>query len=393
MTEVILVVTRKLRAYAILMYAILFTLAGSPGIQVSIDGQCSSVTTTGPFEETVVWTDSFEDRSNIYIPDGGLVGVDVADGEVRLLPGYDRGWLASSVIVCPSGSHYDLIVLEVQTPGDSYLEISVLNALRAPSEIGFANETIPPFVRQKTTTLSISNLSAEMYPKIRIQVDLHAVGADKPRLLSWSLYFSGIDEWHDDFIGTSKMVDSKGINVTEGFVEINLSRRGQAGDYDPFPPVVFSGPEDGFKIFYPNSNHDGYQDSKTLSSGDSRSASIADVDGDGYPDLIGTKGSSSSTVHIFWGDESGTWSTNREMTLSATHNYRADAGDLNGDGQCDIAVACWNGAGSANSVAYLNQGDGTFNSQPDIKFDLMEYSDVDTGDLNSDGYDDIAFRL
>jgi hypothetical protein len=41
----------------------------------------------GPFQTSEVWSDSFDDLSKVYVPESGLVGVEVTGGEVRLKPG------------------------------------------------------------------------------------------------------------------------------------------------------------------------------------------------------------------------------------------------------------------------------------------------------------------
>ena len=76
-----------------------------------------------PFDGSDRWYDSFEDTSRIYIPPGGLAGVEVADGEVRLRTGETEGWLASSVITSLEGMHYDLVLLEAMVPGNSSIKI------------------------------------------------------------------------------------------------------------------------------------------------------------------------------------------------------------------------------------------------------------------------------
>ncbi len=54
------------------------------------------------------WTDTFDDTSKVYVPPGGLAGVTISGGAVRLETGHDTGWVASTVITCPQDFRYDL---------------------------------------------------------------------------------------------------------------------------------------------------------------------------------------------------------------------------------------------------------------------------------------------
>ena len=149
-------------------------------------------------EDYPVWTDPLDDLSHVYVPPGGLVGVEVVGGEVRLESGHDMGWIASSVIVSPAGMRCDLVILDAIRPGNSSIEISLLNALEESVVIGYANETIPSYVNIEATALSIQHISPSDYPEVRIQVNLQADGTDRPRLMGWSMHFAQLDEWREE---------------------------------------------------------------------------------------------------------------------------------------------------------------------------------------------------
>ena len=218
-----------------------------------------------PLDADPTWTDSFDDMSHVYVPTGGLVGVEVSGGEVRLLPGSDEGWIASTVITCPEGYRYDLVLLDAVLPGDSYVNISILNASKASTVEGFANETVTGFRNLTATDASVFSLNRVEYPRIRIQVNLVASGSDRPRLLAWSLLYIGLGEWMDDFLGTGKMRSHQGLNITGGNLEVDLSRGGGGGWYDPYPAVVFPNTRSTLDVFYPNNDKTGYKDRSTIS--------------------------------------------------------------------------------------------------------------------------------
>ena len=167
-----------------------------------------------PMAGEPVWTDGLDDLSHVYMTDR----VEVVGGAARLMAGEPQGWIASEVITCPEGYRYDLVYLEAELPGASQVLVSVLNASKESSEVGFANETIPPHAKVNGTDHSVYDVSPGLYPRIRIQVNLVASGTDRPRLLAWSLYYIGLDEWHDDFLGWGKMASHRGLNFTGGEV-------------------------------------------------------------------------------------------------------------------------------------------------------------------------------
>ncbi len=292
----------------------------------------------GPMADATPWTDPLDDLSNVYVPSAGLVGVEVSGGTAHLKTGLDSGWLASEIITCPPAYRYDLVVLEVDTPGDSKVLLSILNASADPSEVGFANETIGTFKRMDVTDLPMSSIGPSRYPAIRIQVSLVASGADRPSLLSWTLYYIDQEEWRDDFLSTAKMQDPRGLNVTDGEVSLNLSRKSLTGvaEYDPFPPILLANDwymsAGGLDAFFANAQGTGYNDKVTIPGRGVHGVGVDDLNGDGYLDLVcanyGT--SSGSDSQIYWGSSSGTWSDTGAKTLSTRWGRNAVSGDFNG---------------------------------------------------------------
>ncbi len=343
----------------------------------------------GPFAAGDPWSDTLDDMSHVYVPQGGLRNVEVSGGEVRLSPGHDEGWVASTPISVPDGYRYDLVLLDVVTPGNSYVNITILDPSQAPSSSAFANATVPAFVNMTGTDESVFRVAYRNYPEIRIQVTLVANGTDRPRLLGWSLHFIPLGEWRDDFLGTGKMVAMDGINVTSSTIEVDLSDT-SGGAHDPFPPVLFPDSRGDVDVFLPTASSDGYQNGATIAN----TAGISgidsdDLDDDGYPDVILTGGGNIQSM-ILWGSSSGTWSTSDKTSLSHRDSGTdAAVGDFNGDGHKDIVISAVGGMIHDGSYVYLNNGDGTFDKDWDIKLDGGTGS-VDAGDLNNDGYDDIV---
>jgi uncharacterized membrane protein len=335
-----------------------------------------------------VWTDNLDDMSHVYEPETGLVNVEVAGGEVRLATGATAGWVASSIITCPPGYRYDLVLLEADVPGASYVQVSILNASKESSEVGYANETISPHMNVNGTDQSVYDVSPWMYPAIRIQVNLVASGVDRPRLLAWSLFYIGLEEWHDAFLGSGKMSDSRGLNFTGDGLELNLTggKSGGGTSYDPYPTIALPYGT-AVRMYYPNDTHTGYKDYATVGMTTVYGCCFDDLNGDGDIDMVVAGYTTDSK--ICWGDGTGTYSTSNAFALTTDSPYKVASGDVNGDGWPDLAFGC-SGSGTHSSQVFLNHA-GTFNAQADIVFTNMEYAQARIGDFNGDGYADILY--
>jgi uncharacterized membrane protein len=332
-----------------------------------------------------VWTDPLDDLSHVYVPGAGLQGIEVSGGSAHLKTGSSTGWIASEVITCPTGYRYDLVMLEVDTPGDSRVFLSILNASADPSEVGFANETIATYKLMNVTDFSMGVVGPSTYPEIRIQVNLEASGTDRPSLLSWTLYYIGQDVWRDDFRGTGKMEEHKNINFTGDALEVDLTASASGGgsgvgDYDPYPTLAIPGYQQ-YRFLYPTAGNDGYQNEQTISATFANDVSITDLDHDGFLDVIFSDNGADSP--IFWGDNSGTFSSSRQFDLDTTSARAVTSGDYDGDGWADICVGS-----QTSSAVWMNDGTGTFNADPDTTITTGGYY-AHSGDFNDDGYDDL----
>jgi len=344
-------------------------------------------------EQYPLWIDLLDDLTHVYVLPTGLAGVEVADGVARLSEDKTEGWFASTIISCPVGYRYDFVWIEADLPGDSYIEVSLLNAMEESTVVGFANETIPGFVRKRSTEASVYNINPNKYPHTRIQVDLHADGDDRPRVLSWALYFVGEEEWIDDFIGMGKMVNSKGIVLDGGQMSLDHNRKGASSgpiEYPKFPTVALmvGSSSSYFYAYYGDTAGSTYNNYVTVSSNRTQRMMFDDLNSDGYLDLLLANGASSSYYsEIWWGTSSGTLSPTGKTVFPVYGAYGIDSGDFNGDGSVDVVLAIY-GSGSGSAVFY---GDGTtsFSSTPDVT--LPYYFYVKAGDVNGDGYDDCVF--
>ncbi|HZS59836.1 MAG TPA: VCBS repeat-containing protein [Gemmatimonadaceae bacterium] len=111
---------------------------------------------------------------------------------------------------------------------------------------------------------------------------------------------------------------------------------------------------------------------------------LADLNGDGKPDLIVTS-DSSATVAVFLNNGSGGFGPETDYPVGSVSRGVA-VGDFNGDGKLDIVVA----NRTSNSVSVLlGNGDGTF--QPRVDYPTgSNPQNVVVGDFNRDGKLDLA---
>jgi hypothetical protein len=138
------------------------------------------------------------------------------------------------------------------------------------------------------------------------------------------------------------------------------------------PPMKFSGAVNYYAGPYP------------------ASVAIADVNGDGHPDLVvadnGSIGGGSSYVSVLLGDGDGTFQPAVTYAAGGLGAVSLAVADVNGDGRPDLVVAIlW----SSSVVVLLGNGDGTFRAPVTYSSGGYEAESVAIGDVNGDGKPDL----
>ena len=111
---------------------------------------------------------------------------------------------------------------------------------------------------------------------------------------------------------------------------------------------------------------------------------IADVNGDGNPDLV-TANLASSDVSVLRGNGDGTFRTPQRFPTGVDPVFVAIA-DVNGDGRLDLVVA----NSLSNDISVLRgNGNGTFQTHQPFTAGTNPFA-VAVADINSDGYRDVV---
>lgn len=127
-----------------------------------------------------------------------------------------------------------------------------------------------------------------------------------------------------------------------------------------------------------NNGDFGFQPAQNFGTGGSQGVVVGDFNGDGIPDIAATTGPS---VAVLLGKGDGTF---QPQLSSAATGQSLTAGDFNGDGKLDIALAS-----SASVLVALGKGDGTFSPATSYPVSVTATS-IATADFNGDGHLDLV---
>ncbi len=112
----------------------------------------------------------------------------------------------------------------------------------------------------------------------------------------------------------------------------------------------------------------------------------ADLDGDGWLDLVFSNAEEDSESFVYYGGEDG-FTGDRLAKLPTNQPSSAEIADVNNDGSMDIVFS---NEGGEESYAYLSDG-GKFSAGNRIVFETYNSKDSAVADFNQDGFADVFF--
>ncbi len=171
-----------------------------------------------------------------------------------------------------------------------------------------------------------------------------------------------------------------------------------AGGFEATPPRLQVAPKSGL----------GFAKAVTYGSGDesAESALVADVNGDGKPDIVAANlcagvfnngCPTNGSVAVLLGNGDGTFQTAVTYDSGGYYAYSVAVADVNGDGKRDIVVANWCASSSHCQVntedstvgVLLGNGDGTFQKVVTYDSGAAFSGSVAVADVNEDGKPDL----
>ncbi len=384
------------RTWIALLLVFLMAASGLSGIPAGA-GDDGAVPIGGPVPFDVSpWTDDFDDGSLVNT----TIDTEVVGGQVQLEAGKASGLVASVPIGCPAGYRYDILIVEVDTPGSSSVEISFLNATEESTKVGYVNEPIPGFLKLAKTQISLAGVSPKVFPSVRLQADLQSSGTDRPALLKWTLHYVAEGMWRDEFWGDGKVEESTRLVFDGERVSVDLSVKSlyETGyaDHDPFPVLIADreGQQNRLEmgVFYTNIAGNDWESRTQLYAENPGGFVAGDLDGDGFLDLVVANHHNGNDFTrdswILWGDPSGRWDVARRTNLSTDRGREPALGDEDGDGDLDVLIAVGGGSGSAS--LWYNERTRTYPTDPHADLPGSNINGIACMDLNDDGYEDVV---
>ena len=120
---------------------------------------------------------------------------------------------------------------------------------------------------------------------------------------------------------------------------------------------------------------------------------MSDFNGDGKLDIAFCN---QSQIGIMLGNGDGTFQSPVFYTADSTSQglFTFAIGDINSDGKPDLLVAEYSNFNSPQFVAFLGNGDGTFQAQQTVSVAQTPLAEegIVVGDFNSDGLLDFIFQ-
>ncbi len=300
---------------------------------------------------------------------------------------YIQGSFITKPINRPMDQKWDVLVMDANIPPQTELEITVLDNAKNPV-LGYESLTGPDV-----------DLSGVDVPTIHIRVTLRSNDmVSTPSVDSIFIKWMDKNVWREEYYGKAKVSQLQGFDVIGGQM---VADSGLAGGEE----IIFSNMRDDGTY---NVDSVAYRDTGGLDylsvapikfrvpsgAGDVK---VADLDGDGFSDLLFPVTQTSDSNYIaespvFFGSSVG-FDTVPGLKFPTIGARDAVVSDLNGDGFMDVVFAQEKEASNdyvVNSTLFWGSASG-WNATPDVQIGTTGATGVLAVDVNKDGLDDLVF--
>lgn len=172
-------------------------------------------------------------------------------------------------------------------------------------------------------------------------------------------------------------------------------------DVDGFTDLVFAGYRDDTSyttssvVYWGSSSGFSSGDSDEITTNGAREIEVADLDNDGWQDLVVANERDDSTYNrnsaIYWGSPTGYTSSNK-LALLTYGASSVEVGDFDDDGYLDVAFANRrNNSGDYTIDSFVYWGDATASYASSTSLPTSGALYVDAADLDGDGYPELVY--
>lgn len=251
--------------------------------------------------------------------------------------------------------------------------------------------TIQGLPTEGASGVSVGDLNKDGYPDIVFSNSGHVVSKNSFEYETNSIIYWGASTG----FSTSHTTELPTLGCTASAI-CDLNK-------DGYPDIIFANfRTDGPPYYYINSyiywgSANGFSVSNRsgLATCGAQDVSVADLNRDGYYDIVFSNNDPNANVtvesYIYWGSASG-YSTSRRTSLPTSHASGNCIADVNGDGYLDI-IFCNSSDDNYETASFIYYGasDGSFSISRRGSWATVGATGVAVADVNRDGIQDVIF--